>query len=225
MKIIALIPYWSNYQFPVGSVKDRDTLTVGGHSLLERTIKLCNEVESVQDVVIYTSNTNVAKHIDDALDFTVIKRDLDLDNQDTSIEEIIERFLQVSDADFIVLMHPRCPFIKANTVQECITAVVNGNFDSAFVATQHKKLAWIKNKPLNYSIETNGKTPNLASVDPVMLESSAVYVFSKNLFNTKKRRIADEPFIKLVGKYEGFDIESEDDYEIADLLINAGFDK
>ena len=41
-----------------------------------------------------------------------MKRDSSLDSQEVSIEDIVEKFLQNSDADIIVLMHPRCPFIE-----------------------------------------------------------------------------------------------------------------
>lgn len=225
MKIIALIPYWSEYQFPDKAIKNRDTLKVGGHTLLERVVKLCNEVDVIEQVIIYTSNTTVSDYIDESLSYTIEIRDKALDRQNVSIEKIIQSYLDDTDADLITLMHPRCPFISVNTVKDCIEAVVNGDYDSAFVATSHNKLAWYQDKPLNYSIDKNSDTPNVSEIYPVILESSAVYVFSKDGFENYKRRVGAKPYIKIISKYEGFDIASEDDYEIADLLVNAGFDK
>ena len=41
-----------------------------------------------------------------------MKCDSSLYSQEASIEDRVEKFLQNSDADIIVLMHPRCPFIE-----------------------------------------------------------------------------------------------------------------
>jgi hypothetical protein len=41
-----------------------------------------------------------------------MKCDSGLDSQEASIEDRVEKFLKNSNADIIVLMHPRCPFIK-----------------------------------------------------------------------------------------------------------------
>jgi CMP-N-acetylneuraminic acid synthetase len=224
MNIVVAIPYWEKYKFPDEAISNRDTLKIGGHSLLERTISICNEVKQVNDVIIYSSNEQVLKSLDDKLEFSFQLRDADLDQQSVSIEDIIERFLSVSDADVIVLVHPRCPFIRAKSITECINKVVSEDYDSAFIATRYKKLAWFEGKPLNYSLGKGVDTLNVSQVEPVILESSSVYVFTRKLFEQTHRRIGSNPYMKFVGRFEGFDIESVDDYHIAELIINAGLD-
>lgn len=224
MKIVVMIPYWEKYRFPDENIKNRDTLKIGGHTLLERTIRIANAVKQVEDVIIYSSNDQVQKLLDESMQYTFLKRDSDLDNQNVSIEDIIERFLITSDADAFVLMHPRCPFIRSESIDDCINHVVNNSFDSAFIATRHKKLAWFQGRPLNYSLEKGGDTVNVSEAEPVIFESSSVYVFTRNLFMRTHRRIGNNPYMKFVGRFEGFDIESADDYEIAELIVNAGLD-
>ncbi len=224
MKIVAMIPYWEKYQFPDDNIKNRDTMKIGGHSLLERTISICNNVPVIDEVVIYSSNEQILELLDEKLKYKFQQRDVDLDQQSVSIEDIIERFLSVSGADIIVLIHPRCPFIRSGSIDECINKVINDSFDSAFIATRYKKLAWFRGQPLNYSLEKGGNTLNVSDVEPVILESSSVYVFTRELFEQTRRRIGSNPYMKFVGRFEGFDIESIDDYEIAELIVNAGLD-
>ena len=224
MKIVVMIPYWCEYKYPDRSIKDRDSLKIGGHTLLEHTVRIAQQVEKVDDVIIYASNEQTLDLLDDSVKCSFQKRDIDLDNQNTSIEDIIERFLSISDADSFVLMHPRCPFIRSQTITDCITKVVDQEFDSAFVASRHSKLAWFKGKPLNYSLDKGGATTHLTSIEPVILESSAVYVFTRELFEATRRRIGENPYMKFIGRYEGFEIGSTDDYEIAELIVNAGLD-
>ena len=146
-----------------------------------------------------------------------------LDSDRITIEDIIENFFQNSDADVVVLMHPKSPFIKFITIQSCIDKVASREFDSAFVAQSIKKHVWFKNERLNYS--KNSDTPSLSSVYPILVEMSSVYVFTRELFNKHRRRIGLKPYIKEVGHLEGFEVDSLDDLEMSELIINSGLDK
>ena len=100
--------------------------------------------------------------------------------------------------------------------------VKSGEYDSAFVVSQARKLAWFNGKPLNYTLSKD--TPTLSSIEPVVLESSSVYVFTRELFENTRHRISDKPFMMNVGHFEGFEVDTEDDYKMAELIINSGFE-
>ena len=140
-----------------------------------------------------------------------------------SIESITSDFLKESDADIVVLIHPKSPFLKPKTIQDCIEQVISGKFDSAFVASSIKKHAWYQGNRLNYS--SNEDTPALSKIDPVLIESCSVYVFTRDLFENTRHRIGENPYIKEVGHFEGFEVERVDDFNMAELIINAGLDK
>ena len=177
MKIIALIPYWSDYAFPENSLQKRDTLSLGGQSLMDYIINtLCN-VEKINTTIIFSSSKQVENDLRPSKKLKFLERSKDLDNQSISIEDIIENFLNNCDADIVVLVHPRCPFLKAETINNCIQKVIVDGFDSCFVVSKEKKLAWFNDKPLNYSITE--ATPNLKEIEPVILETSSLYVFSR----------------------------------------------
>jgi CMP-N-acetylneuraminic acid synthetase len=224
MKTVAMIPHWHEYRFPDQSVSDRDTLKIAGHSLIERTIHLLQNIEQIDQIIIYSSNEKVLEVIDDSLSYSFSKRDHKLDDANVSIEDIIETFLPTTDADVILLMHPKCPFLSPRSIEDCLNKVVSGSFDSSFVGSKYQKMAWFKGEPLNYSLVSNGKTQNLSSLEPVILESSSVYVFTRELFDKSRRRIGKNPYIKFVGHFEGFEIDRAEDFEIAELIINAGLD-
>jgi len=224
MKIVAMIPYWKEYRFPDQSISNRDTLTVGGHSLIERVVRTLQKVKEIDEIVIYTSNVQVKELLDKSLKYVLLNRDSDLDDENISIEDIISRFMNNSDADIILLMHPKCPFLKPESISDCINKVVDGEYDSAFIGSQHKKLAWFNGKPLNYSLESGGSTQSLSSLEPVVFESSSVYVFTRELFDKSRRRVGLNPHMKFVGHFEGFEIDRAEDFEMAELIVNAGLD-
>jgi CMP-N-acetylneuraminic acid synthetase len=222
MKTVALIPYWSGYSFPEDSISRRDVVLLGGQPLINYAIKTANKVAEIDEVVIYASDKDILDAVDEQLSCTFVQRDSDLDSQDVSIEDIIERFLAVSDADLIVLLHPKNPFLKPTTVSSCIKKVQDDEYDSSFVVTKARKFAWFNEQPLNYSLEND--TPSLSQITPVFLESSSVYVFSRDTFARKRSRIGERPYLQEVGHFEGFEVDRADDYEIAELIVNAGFE-
>lgn len=222
MKTVALIPYWAEYVFPEESVRQRDVVELGGRALINYTVRIANCVDAIDELVIYASDEQILSRIEDSNSYRFVRRDKDLDAQGVAIEDIIERFLSISDAEIFVLMHPKSPFLKPETVAECIRVVQTGEYDSAFLVSKARKFAWFAGRPLNYSLDY--ATPNLSVVEPVILESSSVYVFSRGLFERERRRIGQKPYLKEIGHFEGFEVDRPDDYEMAELIINAGFE-
>ena len=210
---------------PTKSIQHRDLIDLAGHSLIERSIINANKVDGINKIYLYTSYEKITEILDDSLNYELLPRPIELDGNDVTIEDIIERFIQTIQSDIVVLMHPRCPFLKHQTIEDCLEKVSSGSYESAFIASEYKKLAWFSNKPLNYSINEGASTTHLTEIEPIILESSAVYVFKKKLFEKTRHRISSDPYIKLVGRFEGFEIDTEDDLKIAELIVNSGLDK
>jgi CMP-N-acetylneuraminic acid synthetase len=223
MKIIALIPFWTDYKPLKESLTCKPLVKVSGKSLINRTIEIINHIKLIDKTVVFTSDSEVFDHIDDSMSYQIIQRDASLNSDKVSIEDIINEFLQVSDADIVVLIHPQSPFIRPQTIKECVEKVLTGGFDSAFVANSIKRQAWYKGKPLNYLIDKD--TPMLSELEPVLIESSSIYVFTRALFKKNRHRIGENPYIKKVGHFEGFEVDNKDDLTMAELMINAGLDK
>ena len=223
MKISAVIPYWSGYLFPEGNLKLRDEVKLGGRSLIDYSVDLLAKANEIDRIFIYSSDKKIMNLITDQNICTHIQREVNLDNQNVSIETIIKAFLTKNDADIIILMHPKNPFLSINTLSMCINAVKTGKYDSACAVSKPKKLAWFQDSPLNYAIGKD--TPALSKVDKLTLELSSLYVFTRKLFEEKYTRIGENPFFAEVSHFEGFEIEKEDDLEIGELIINAGLNK
>ena len=205
-----------------GLAKDTDYCEIEKFIYLKFVLLIIGYAKNIgiDDIVIYASNDQVLQYLTSENKCNFVRRDESLDSQDVSIEAIIESFLAISDADVIVLMHPRSPFIRPETIASCIRKVKSRNYDSAFLVTRAQKFAWFRGKPLNYSYSID--TPHISLVDPVMLESSSIYVFRRETFIETHHRIGKSPYMKEVGHFEGFEIDHLDDFEIAELIVNAG---
>lgn len=213
MKVVGFIPYWLNY-------KTTKMKKLAGRYLINYSLSLLNRVGSIDEIVIFSSTPQVLDYIEEGVDYSFIKRPEYLDENSISIEEIIAEFLKKMDADIIVLLHPNSPFLQKKTLSDCIDKVKSGLNDSAFTAYKYHKFAWYKGVPLNYNL--NKPTPNLKNIEAVVLEQASVYVFTKKMFIDKLQRIGNTPFVKEINHFEGHDVSCDEDFEIAELIVNSG---
>jgi len=218
MKIVALIPSRLNSE----RVPGKNVKPLGGIPLVNYTLRVLNKVDLLTDIVLFASETKILDYLEKDLKCNFVQRPVILDNQQTSIQDILNEFLKVySDVDVIVLWHITSPFLCAETVIDCVGKVHSGLYDSAFTAYSFNKFAWYKGDPLNYSLDK--PTPRTQDINPIILEQSSLYVFSKELFQKTGRRIGYNPYIKVIDHFEGHDIDTPEDFEIAELMVNSGF--
>ena len=220
MNVVGFIPYWLDYK-DKNEAEGTNQKKLAGKHLINYSLQILNHVESIVDTVIYASNEEVLDYVNDDCDYSFWKRPDYLDHGDVTIEEIITEFLKKSDADIIVLLHPNCPFLKAETVSECIDAVKSHDYDSAFTAYKFHKFSWYKGVPLNYSLD-DVATPKLGNVEPIVIEQASLYVFTREAFQKKSRRIGEHVYIKEISHFEGHEVNEIDDFAVAELIINSG---
>lgn len=218
MKIAALIPYWIDYH---ATAEGRSNLKkLGGSYLINYAIKLLKRVPLVDDIFIYASSDSVMQLIDQIDGFTYLERPSRLDDESVVIEDIIDAFIQQVDAEYVVLLHPNSPFLQTATVSACIEPVLSGEYESAFTACKYSKFCWYKGKPLNYVLTEN--TPRPSEVEPIYIEQGSLYVFSTKSYRENRKRVSSKPYIKCIDHFEGHEINANEDFQIAELIVNAG---
>jgi len=213
MKIVGLIPFWMQNKC------SRDVKKLAGKYLIEYSIELLNN-SCIDETIIYASDEQIFDYIHPQAGLNYLKRPSFLDNENICLEDIIKQFLEDYDCDIIVLLHPYSPFIQKETLNECITKVKSGEYDSSFTAQEYKKFAWYKGTPINF--ELNKMSSRLSSLESVIIEQGLLYIISKDTFNKKQTRIGNKPFIKLIDNFEGHEVNNIKDYEVAELIINSG---
>tara|TARA_R110002050_G_scaffold57423_3_gene128981 strand:+ start:120621 stop:121298 length:678 start_codon:yes stop_codon:yes gene_type:complete len=223
MNIVGFIPYWLDYNDTNKKAGTNQKKLAGTH-LINYSLQALNHVNAIDNVVIFASNEKVLDYVDKGCEYSFWKRPDYLDQEDVTIEEIISEFLNKSDADIVVLLHPNCPFLKIETISECIEAVKSGEYDSAFTAYKFHKFAWYKSRPLNYSLD-DVATPKLIDIEPIIIEQASLYVFTKTAFQKSSRRIGSQVYIKEISHIEGHEVNEVDDFAVAELIINSGMSK
>ena len=215
MKIVALVPSRLNSK----RSSSKNARELGGVPLINYTIKTLNKIDIIDEIFIFASEPSICAYLGKGLNYKYMERPAFLDEDETTIQEIIDEFFKEVDSEIVVLWHITSPFLRAKTIKECIDKVISGEHDSALTAFELKKFCWFDGKPLNY--ELAAPTPKTESLKPLIVEQSALYVFRKDIFEENSSRIGKTPYIKFIDHLEGHDIDTEEDFAIAEMIVQA----
>lgn len=212
MKVVALIPIKLNSQ----RLPHKNTLPLLGHPLFWHICNTIHNVDQIDEAYVYCSDESIKQYLPQGVSF--LKRQTALDADWIKAFDLYRSFLAEVDADIYVVAHTTAPFIKASSIQNALTHVIDGEYDSAFSAERVQTFAWYKGKPVNYDLNAIPKTQDL---EPIWVETSAFFIFRKEVFVKSNRRIGNKPYIQEVSGIETIDIDEQKDYEYACELAEA----
>ena len=159
--------------------------------------------------ILFLSDEKIKNYLPN--DVIFIKRDSSLDSNDTKGFDIYNSFIDIVDSDIYCLCHATSPFIKEKSIIKGLDKLINEDYDSSFSVSKLKTFSWFKNKPLNYDFINVVRTQE---IEPVFWETSAFYIFKKEILKINKRRIGFKPFMVETDKIESIDIDEQEDYEL-----------
>ncbi len=216
MKVVAFVPIKLNSQRLPG----KNILPVAGKPMCYHICRTLLDVSGVDGIYTYCSDEKVMDYIPDGITF--LRRDVRLDGDLVRGKEIYECFIREVDADVYILAHATSPFIRAESIANALDKVVHGGYDSAFSAEKKQTFCWYKGSPINYELTD---IPRTQDMEPVWVETSAFFIFRKEIFTRYGRRIGFHPYIQEVTGMETVDIDTGADYDMAVLMAGRRADK
>lgn len=212
MKTVAFVPIKLNSQ----RLPHKNILPIAGHPLCWH---LCNSLvksKGIDEVYVYCSDEEVINYLPEGTLFK--KREKWLDGDLVKGFDIYKEFIKEVDADIYVLAHTTSPFIKISSIEKALSHILSGENDSAFSAERIQTFAWYQGKPINYDLND---VPRTQDMEPIWVETSAFFMFKKDIFTKFNRRIGFNPFIQEVSGIEAIDIDEPKDFELACKLAEA----
>lgn len=210
MKVVAFVPIRLNSKRVVG----KNLKMLGDKPLLQYILDTLASTSSVDEVYVYCSQEEIKPMLPAGVKF--LKRDEWLDRDETLGQEIYDAFTKEVDADIYILAHTTSPFIKAETIENAVKQVSEGGHDSAFSAQKVQTFAWYKGATLNYKLK---EIPRTQTIEPVYFETSAFYIFRKEVWTVAHQRIGEKPYMAIVDPIEGIDIDNPEDFEFAEKVL------
>lgn len=206
MKIVALVPIKLNSQ----RLPNKNILPILGQPLCWHIVNSLLMVEKIDEVYVYCSDESIKEYIPQKAIY--LKRDSRLDGDLVKGFDIYQAFINEVDADIYVLAHATSPFIKIETINNALNEILVNGHDSAFSAQRIQTFAWYKDKPINYDIND---VPRTQDIEPIFVETSAFFMFKKEIFTKHHRRIGFNPYIQEVNDVQAIDIDTREDYDFA----------
>lgn len=211
-KVVAVVPIKLNSErLPNKNIKPFDN----GKPLCSYILNTLLKIKDIDEVYVYCSNPRIKDFIPENV--TYLKRSEELDQNTTKINEVLSSFSKDVPADVYVMTHTTAPFVKAQSIEKGLEAVLSGKYDSAFAAKKIQDFLWKDGQPFNYELNN---IPRTQDIEPLYMETSGFYIYTDEIINKLNRRIGDRPYIVEVGEIESVDIDEKEDFDIANALYN-----
>lgn len=178
------------------------------------TLKKCSGVDRI---IVYCSDEGIKSMLPDQIEL-LLRPDY-LDQDVTKGADIYDSFISCVDSEYYLLVHTTSPFIKSKTIDNAISKVKFGDYDSSFPVKSIQNFCWYNEQPINYRVDDIPRTQDLT---PVFEETSGYFLFSKSLWLDKKRRIGYKPYISKLNEIEAVDIDTEVQFAFAETLLQKG---
>lgn len=216
MKKVAFVPIRLNSQ----RVEGKNLRLLGGQPLMTYLLATLAAAKNIDEVYVYCSNPAICEYLPEGVKF--LQRDERLDSNTTLGQDIYDAFTSEVEADIYILAHATSPFIRTATIENAVAQVESGEYDSAFSAERVQTFAWWEGEPLNYSLE---HVPRTQDLEPVYVETSAFFIFRKEVWCTLHRRIGEHPYMAVTDRIESMDIDNPDDFLLAEAIVAANLHK
>jgi CMP-N-acetylneuraminic acid synthetase len=212
MKTVAVVPIKLNsVRLPNKNIKNFKN----GNPLCYYIFQTLLKLKTIENVYVYCSDIRIKNFLPKGVKY--LRRSTDLDKDSTKINEVLSAFAKDIPADVYIMAHATAPFIDYKNIESGLSAVYSGEYDSAFSVIKLQSFFWMNNKPLNYQLN---KIPRTQDLDPFFMETSGFYIYKSDTILNQNRRIGEHPFLVEVSTIESIDIDTKEDFDIAEALFN-----
>lgn len=212
MKTVAVIPIkFHNQRLPGKNIK-----LLGGKPLISYIQQTIKKVADIDKVYVYCSDERIKDYLLDGVKY--LKRSETLDRDTTKINDVLSAFAKDVKADYYVLVHATAPFVSADSIKIGIDAIKDGVADSALAVEKMQHFLWQDGKPLNYN---PADIPRTQDLNPIFKETSGFYIYSYDMIMKENRRVGNRPKLVEVNGRERIDIDEEEDFIMAQMILNT----
>jgi len=214
-RVTALVPIKDHS----ARVKGKNFREFAGKPLYHHIIHTLDHTFAVDEIAIDTDSPRVMQEAPSiSRKVRVIERPAELRGDDVSTNRLFEYDLTQTDAEIYAQTHATNPLLRAETIAAALKKFVESEeeYDSLFSVNKYQSRFYRSNgESVNHDPENLIPTQDL---DPVFEENSCIYVFTRESFGKRQRRIGLSPIMYPTPPIESIDIDDEFTFRLAELL-------
>lgn len=211
-RLVALVPMKAHSE----RVPDKNVRNFNGRPLFHWILSSLNAAETVDEVVVDTDSSRIAREAADEFGATTIDRPESLRGDEVSMNRIILHDVETVQADAYLQTHCTNPLLRTATIDDAFETFRESDHDSLFSVTPHRTRLWTEDvEPVNHERDRLLPTQEL---DPVFEENSNLYFFTRDSVLERENRIGDDPGMYGMDAEEAVDIDYPRDFRYAEFL-------
>lgn len=216
-KIVAFVPMRHHSV----RVPGKNYRTIAGKPLFHHILGSLSACPEVSQVVVDTDSPTVTEGLSEYFPkVRVLERPEHLRADTVPMNEILMYDTAQVEADLYLQTHSTNPLLSSATISAAIQTLQANYpaYDSLFTVTTVQRRLWdALARPINHNPAILLRTQDLP---PVYEENSCIYLFTRETLVTKRNRIGERPYLFPMDAVESWDIDNEEDFLIADVLLS-----
>jgi len=199
-------------------VPGKNARPIAGKPLCFWMLEMLAEAPFVAQILVNTDSESLAEIVRDKRKVRVLMRPEEIQGDFVSMNRIIEHDLaRAVQFEHFIQTHSTNPLLSLNTLLGAIALYETEDCDSVFSVTRHQARFYSERLcPINHNPVQLLRTQDLS---PLYEENSNFYVFSRKSFEVANARIGSRPRVFEVPALEAVDIDTPEDWDLAELLL------
>lgn len=204
-------------------LKEKNFRILNGKKLYEHIISNVILTNCFDDIYVDTNSEEIKNYAKNN-NIKIIDRLPELSKNTANGNDLLNyHYSLYPHYDYYFQAFATAPFLKPKSIVSCYDKLVNSStFDSCFTATENYSFYWFNNTPVNYRPSI---LPRSQDLTPLYEETTGLYGITNLALKKYASRIGANPYIHIVNKFEAVDINTEDDFKIAEVIGTTVFDK
>lgn len=197
-------------------VPGKNLRVLNGKKLYQYICEHVKQADVFDDVFIDTNSPEIMEYAKDA-GFCIIKRKPELAKNTANGNDLLFYHYTIQpDYDFYFQLFATAPFMQPETIRECFDKLtLSEEYDSCFTVTENHGFYWMAGNPVNYR---PGILPRSQDMMPVIEETTGLYGIKADSLKRYRCRIGKNPYMYTVSKFEAVDINTEEDFKVAEHI-------
>lgn len=223
MKVVALLPMKANSE----RVKGKNFRPLNGKPLFRWILETLHDVPMIEKVVINTDARAILADngLEDGPRVLVRDRKPEICGDFVSMNLVLADDVENVPADVYLMTHTTNPFLQAATVRAALDRFLEmkaaEKADSLFTVNKFQTRFYrADGSPVNHDPNNLVRTQDL---EPWFEENSNLYIFTRDSFRATNARIGKQPLMHETSRVESMDIDTQDDWELCQLIARAGY--
>ena len=213
MKVVAIIPIKEMSK----RVKSKNFRSFCGEPLYRFFMKKLID-SPFDEIFIDTDSAEISEYTRE-MGWGVIERVPELVADSANGNHLLVSEAKMVNADIYFQLFITAPLLLPQTIHEAYKIITSKmEYDSLFTATEIYSWFWYNNKPVNYDPKV---LPRSQDATPIVKETTGLYAIRREALLKHKCRIGENPYMLYVDEVEAMDIDTEQDFRIAEFAYSV----